>query len=72
MVNNVCPGTVNTGADNQLPFWLRWPMNWNRALRARSVEDGARAVVCAVLGQVDGLEEEKRNGVYIANNTVTG
>jgi NAD(P)-dependent dehydrogenase (short-subunit alcohol dehydrogenase family) len=70
-VNNVCPGTVNTGADNALPFWLRWPMNWNRAVRARSVGDGARAVLCAILGQVEGAQKgDELNGVYIANNAV--
>ncbi|RYC60254.1 hypothetical protein CHU98_g5957 [Xylaria longipes] len=37
IVNCVCPGTICTGADNNLPFWMRIPMNLNRALRASSV-----------------------------------
>ncbi|KAI8948584.1 NAD(P)-binding protein [Xylaria longipes] len=36
IVNCVCPGTICTGADNNLPFWMRIPMNLNRALRASS------------------------------------
>jgi NAD(P)-dependent dehydrogenase (short-subunit alcohol dehydrogenase family) len=68
-VNNVCPGTVDTGADNALPFWLRWPMNWNRQVRGRRVEDGARAVVLAVLGEMEG--DKDGNGVYVANNAVS-
>ncbi|VUC30981.1 unnamed protein product [Clonostachys rosea] len=65
IVNNVCPGTVKTGADNNLPFYLRIPMNFNRFLRGRSVEDGARAVFWAARG---GLHKDQSNGFYVADN----
>lgn len=65
IVNNVCPGTVKTGADNNLPFYLRLPMNFNRFLRGRSVADGARAVFWAARG---GLHKDQPNGFYIADN----
>lgn len=65
IVNNVCPGTVKTGADNNLPFYLRIPMNFNRFLRGRTVEDGARAVLWAARG---GLHEDQPNGFYVADN----
>jgi hypothetical protein len=45
-------------------------MNWNRQVRGRRVEDGARAVVLAVLGEVEGNKDG--NGVYVANNAVSG
>lgn len=69
IVNCVCPGTVRTGADNNLPFWLRIPMNANRALRGRSVQEGARAVMWALRGRLHG-EDNNPSGHYIANNTV--
>ncbi|KAK3681228.1 hypothetical protein B0T22DRAFT_473062 [Podospora appendiculata] len=69
-VNTVCPGTVKTGADNNLPAWLRVPMNVNRALRGRSVEDGARAILWAALCRAAN-EEGSENGLYYANNEVT-
>lgn len=66
IVNNVCPGTVKTGADNNLPWWLRIPMNLNRLLRGRYVADGARAVFWAARG---GLDKDQPNGFYVADNT---
>jgi NAD(P)-dependent dehydrogenase (short-subunit alcohol dehydrogenase family) len=65
VINNVCPGTVKTGADNNLPYWLRIPMNLNRLLRGRYVADGARAVFWAARG---GLHKDQPNGFYIADN----
>lgn len=70
VINNVCPGTVNTGADNNLPFWMRIPMNLNRAVRARTVQEGARAVLWAAMGQSH-HEGGSRNGFYVADNRVT-
>ncbi|KAL6857743.1 hypothetical protein ACO1O0_005185 [Amphichorda felina] len=67
VVNNVCPGTVKTGADNNLPFYLRIPMNLNRFLRGRSVSDGARAVFWAARG---GLHRDQTSGFYVADNRV--
>ncbi|KAF2137937.1 uncharacterized protein K452DRAFT_312061 [Aplosporella prunicola CBS 121167] len=70
VANNACPGTVKTGADNALPFYLRIPMNLNRALRARSVDEGSRAVLWAVLaGQGQGSTATE-NGAYLADGRV--
>lgn len=66
VVNNLCPGTVNTAVDNNLPFWLRIPMNLNRKLRARTVQEGARTLIYAA--EVVGLES---HGKYIANNVIS-
>ena len=67
VVNNLCPGTVDTAVDNNLPFWLRIPMNLNRKLRARTVQEGARTLIYAA--EVAGLES---HGKYIANNVISG
>lgn len=84
-INTVCPGTVKTGADNGLPWWLRWPMNANRALRGRSVEEGARAVLWAAacsdvlkkagpeaLHVQNGMSQGvlSTNGYYVADNCI--
>ncbi|KAB8360570.1 hypothetical protein FH972_024310 [Carpinus fangiana] len=66
VVNNLCPGTVDTAADDKLPFYLRIPMNLNRRLRARTVEEGARTLVFA--SSVAGGET---HGKYIANNEIS-
>ena len=66
IVNNLCPGTVNTAADNNLPFYMRMPMNLNRKLRSRNVEEGARALVYASV-----VADEKSHGEYISSNEIT-
>lgn len=63
IVNNVCPGTVDTAADDDLPFWLRIPMNLHRRLRARTVQQGARTLLYAAV--VAGKES---TGGFIADN----
>ncbi|KAK7906374.1 short-chain dehydrogenase/reductase family protein [Apiospora marii] len=71
VVNNVCPGTVATGADNNLPFYVRIPMNLNRAARGRSVPDGARAVLWAARGNLQKPGSAAGwNGVYIADGKI--
>lgn len=66
VINNLCPGTVDTAADNNLPFYMRLPMNWNRKLRARTVEEGARTLVFAAA--VVGWES---HGGYISSNEIS-
>ena len=66
IINNLCPGTVNTAADNNLPFYMRMPMNLNRKLRSRNVEEGARALVYAAV-----VVDEKSHGAYISNNEIS-
>ncbi|KAK8036128.1 hypothetical protein PG993_008742 [Apiospora rasikravindrae] len=71
VVNNVCPGTVATGADNNLPFYVRIPMNLNRAARGRSVADGARAVLWAARGNLQKPGSANGwNGVYVADGKI--
>lgn len=66
VINNLCPGTVDTAADNNLPFYMRLPMNWNRKLRARTVQEGARTLVYAavVVGEIS-------HGKYISSNEIS-
>ena len=66
LVNNLCPGTVDTAADDKLPFYLRIPMNLNRRLRARTVVEGARTLVFA--SEIVG---EEGHGQYIACNEIS-
>ena len=47
IVNNLCPGSVATGLDVNLPLWLK-PIMWmHRKLRARTVEEGATTLIYA-------------------------
>lgn len=66
VVNNFCPGTVDTACDNNLPFLLRIVMNTNRRLRARTVEEGARTLVYGAV--VAGREA---HGRYLDSNHVS-
>jgi NAD(P)-dependent dehydrogenase (short-subunit alcohol dehydrogenase family) len=66
VINNLCPGTVATEFDVNLPFWMRIPMQLHRKVRARTVEEGARTLVYATA--VAGNES---HGAYIANNEVS-
>lgn len=49
IVNTICPGLVYTGFTSFLPFHLRIPVNLVKAIRARSVEVGARVVINAAI-----------------------
>ena len=66
IINNLCPGTVDTAADNNLPFYLRLPMNWNRKLRARTVQEGARTLVHAAA-----VAGDESHGHYLASNQIS-
>ncbi|KAL2807792.1 putative short-chain dehydrogenase [Aspergillus granulosus] len=66
VINNVCPGTVVTTADNHLPFYLRIPMNVHRLIRGRSVLEGGRTFVYAAT--VAGVES---HGGFISCNEIT-
>jgi len=41
IINTMCPGMVNTGMSDVLPFYLRPAMNFVKMLRARTPEEGA-------------------------------
>ena len=66
VVNNVCPGTCDTTVDDNLPFYMRIPMNLNRRLRARSVQEGARALIFATTGV-----GREACGAYLADGVVS-
>ncbi|KAL4892985.1 hypothetical protein BDV59DRAFT_202337 [Aspergillus ambiguus] len=65
IVNAPCPGVVATTLMKDYPLWLRTFMFlWHKTL-ARSVEEGARALIYAA--RVAG---EETHGKYISNNKV--
>ena len=66
VINNVCPGTVVTTVDNNLPFYLRILMNVHRLIRGRSVLEGGRTLVYAAT--VAGVES---HGGFISCNEIT-
>ena len=47
IVNNLCPGLVQTGLDKNLPLVLRGIMGLVRKTMARTVEEGARTIIYA-------------------------
>ncbi|RFU76891.1 hypothetical protein TARUN_5341 [Trichoderma arundinaceum] len=65
IVNNLCPGLVQTGLDKNLPFYLRLPMLFFRRSAGRTVEEGARTLIYATT--VAGPET---NGKFLQNNKV--
>lgn len=65
IVNNPCPGLVQTGFDKNLPFYLRLPMVLVRRAMGRTVEEGARTLVYA--SAVAGPEA---NGKFLQHNKV--
>ena len=66
IINNVCPGMVATGFNANLPLWLKPLVSDFSKLRARDVEEGARALIfaSAVVG-------EESHGELVVNNTIT-
>lgn len=66
IINNVCPGMVATGFNANLPLWLKPLVFVFSKLRARDVEEGARALIftSAVVG-------EESHGELVVNNTIT-
>ncbi|KAL7954616.1 hypothetical protein V8C34DRAFT_293799 [Trichoderma compactum] len=65
IVNNPCPGLVQTGLDKNLPFYLRLPMGLVRKSMARTVAEGARTLIFASV--VAGPET---NGKFLQHNKV--
>src|SRR5205814_10464095 len=47
IINTMCPGMVNTGMSDVLPFYFRWIMNIVKAMRARTPKEGGWIVVNA-------------------------
>jgi len=66
IINNLCPGSVATGFDVNLPIWLK-PIMWvYRKLRARTVEEGARTLIYAA-----GVAQADSHGKFILNNVIS-
>lgn len=49
IINNVCPGMVDTGMTDVLPFYIRIPVELVKKVRARKVEMGGSIVVNAAV-----------------------
>ncbi|KAL0256129.1 hypothetical protein SLS55_008521 [Diplodia seriata] len=58
VVNMFCPGMVDTRIGDALPWYLRWPLDAVKALRARSVEQAGWVAVNAAV--VVGVESHGR------------
>lgn len=65
IVNNPCPGLVQTGFDKNLPFYLRLPMAVVRRSTGRTVEEGARTLVYASV-----VAGSDTNGKFLQHNKV--
>ncbi|KAL7946393.1 hypothetical protein V8C42DRAFT_344242 [Trichoderma barbatum] len=65
IVNNPCPGLVQTGLDKNLPFYLKLPMEFIRKSAGRTVEEGARTLIYATV--VAGPET---NGKFLQHNKI--
>ncbi|KAM0260404.1 hypothetical protein ACHAQJ_002806 [Trichoderma viride] len=65
IVNNPCPGLVQTGLDKNLPFYLRLPMGVARRFMGRTVEEGARTLIYASV-----IAGPDTNGKFLQSNRV--
>lgn len=65
VVNNPCPGLVQTGLDKNLPFYLRLPMGLVRRYTGRTVAEGARTLVYASI-----IAGPDTNGKFLQHNKV--
>jgi NAD(P)-dependent dehydrogenase (short-subunit alcohol dehydrogenase family) len=65
VVNNLCPGLVQTGLDKNLPGPLKFIMGWVRRTAARTVEEGARTLVFAAVVAGQGT-----SGKFLQQNKV--
>lgn len=65
VVNNLCPGLVQTGLDKNLPGPLKAIMGWVRRSMARTVEEGARTLVFAAA-----VAGEETNGRFMQQNEI--
>ncbi|KAJ6259422.1 hypothetical protein Dda_6324 [Drechslerella dactyloides] len=65
VVNSMCPGLVQTDLDNNMPFFIKYPMKVLRSFAGRSPSEGARALTLATLTGRDG------NGKFYSDGHVT-
>lgn len=66
IVNNLCPGLVQTGLDKNLPFPLKSIMELVRKFTARTVEEGARTLIYA-----SAIATSETNGKFLQNNEIS-
>jgi retinol dehydrogenase-14 len=65
IVNNLCPGMVQTGLDKNLPFPLSVIMPLVKKIVGRTVQEGARTLIYA-----SAVASEETNGKFLQNNRV--
>ncbi|KAK6332228.1 hypothetical protein TWF696_002949 [Orbilia brochopaga] len=65
IVNSMCPGLVQTGLDDNMPFFIRYPMKIIRSFAGRSPSEGARALTLATLVGWEG------NGKFYSDGHLT-
>ena len=66
IINNLCPGSVATNFDVNLPIWLK-PIMWvYRKMKARTVGEGARTLIYAT-----GFVQAESHGKFIVNNVIS-
>jgi retinol dehydrogenase-14 len=65
IVNNLCPGPVQTGLDKNLPLYLKAVIRLVRKFTARDIAEGARTIIYA--SAVVGAET---NGKFLRNNVI--
>jgi NAD(P)-dependent dehydrogenase (short-subunit alcohol dehydrogenase family) len=65
IVNNLCPGLVQTGLDKNLPGVLRVIMGFVRKSAARTVQEGGRTLIHAAV-----VAGQETNGKFLRNNRV--
>ncbi|KAK0614764.1 hypothetical protein B0T14DRAFT_463325 [Immersiella caudata] len=65
IVNNLCPGLVQTGLDKNLPGVLRVLMGFVRKSAARTVQEGGRTLIHAAV-----VASAETNGKFLRNNKI--
>lgn len=65
IVNNLCPGLVQTDVDQNLPGPLRVLLRLVRKMVARTVEEGGRTLIHAAV-----VASEETSGKFLRNNQI--
>lgn len=65
VINMVCPGMVRTAIFDDLPFYIRYPINILGAIRARTVEQGAGLILNALL-----VAGEESHGEFLLDKDI--
>ncbi|KAL9614964.1 MAG: hypothetical protein Q9167_000606 [Letrouitia subvulpina] len=65
IINMVCPGLVDTAMMDDLPFYVRYPANVLKAIRARTVEQGAWLILNALL-----IASKESHGEFLLDKDV--